>query len=314
MKILVTGGAGFIGSFLCERLIDNDHEVICLDNLSTGKKINIKHLLDKQKFQFFKHDVTEPIDLKFDLIFHMASPASPIDYQKMPIETSMTNSLGTFNMLKLSRKNKAKFLITSTSEVYGDPLEHPQKETYWGNVNPFGVRSCYDESKRFSETLTMTFFRKYNLDVRIARIFNTFGPRMRKDDGRAIPNFMVQSLTSKPITVYGDGKQTRSFCYITDMIDGLMSLMFTNNISGEVINLGDTEEKTILSVAKLVKNLTNSDSEIVFRPLPIDDPARRRPDISKAKRLLDWEPKIDFIDGLKRTVEWFKKDVTTENK
>jgi nucleoside-diphosphate-sugar epimerase len=314
MKILVTGGAGFIGSFLCERLIDNDHEVICLDNLSTGKKINIKHLLDKQKFQFFKHDVTEPIDLKFDLIFHMASPASPIDYQKMPIETSMTNSLGTFNMLKLSRKNKAKFLITSTSEVYGDPLEHPQKETYWGNVNPFGVRSCYDESKRFSETLTMTFFRKYNLDVRIARIFNTFGPRMRKDDGRAIPNFMVQSLTSKPITVYGDGKQTRSFCYITDMIDGLMSLMFTNNISGEVINLGDTEEKTILSVAKLVKNLTNSDSEIVFRPLPIDDPARRRPDISKAKRLLDWEPKIDFIDGLKRTVEWFKKEVTTENK
>lgn len=309
MKILVTGGAGFIGSFLCERLLEEGHDVICMDNLSTGKKSNIKHLLKNQKFKFLEHDVTKPIELKIDSIFHLASPASPLDYQKLPIETSMVNSLGTFNMLESARKNNARFLLASTSEVYGDPLEHPQKETYWGNVNPFGVRSCYDESKRFAETLTMSFFRKYGLDIRIARIFNTFGPRMRKDDGRAIPNFIVQTLSGQPITVYGDGEQTRSFCFISDMIDGLMKLMFTDGFSGQVVNLGNKEEKSIISVARLIKNLTKSKSKIVFKPLPEDDPSRRKPDITKAKELLNWEPKVDFEDGLKKTIPWFKGEL-----
>jgi len=244
----------------------------------------------------------------------MASPASPVDYQKLPIETSMANSIGTFNILELARKNNARFLLTSTSEVYGDPLENPQKETYWGNVNPFGVRSCYDESKRFAETLTMSFFRKYGLDVRIARIFNTFGPRMRKDDGRAIPNFMVQALSGKSITVYGDGKQTRSFCYISDMTNGLMKFMFTDDISGEVVNLGNPDERSIISVAELIKKLTQSKSEIIFKPLPEDDPKHRKPNINKAKELLNWKPKVDFIDGLKKTIEWFKKELTFPNK
>ncbi len=309
MKILVTGGAGFIGSFLCERLLEEGHDVICMDNLSTGKKSNIKHLLKNQKFKFLEHDVTKPIELKIDSIFHLASPASPLDYQKLPIETSMVNSLGTFNMLESARKNNARFLLASTSEVYGDPLEHPQKETYWGNVNPFGVRSCYDESKRFAETLTMSFFRKYGLDIRIARIFNTFGPRMRKDDGRAIPNFIVQTLSGQPITVYGDGEQTRSFCFISDMIDGLMKLMFTDGFSGQVVNLGNKEEKSIISVARLIKDLTKSKSKIVFKPLPEDDPSRRKPDITKAKELLNWEPKVDFEDGLKKTIPWFKGEL-----
>jgi len=314
MKVLVTGGAGFIGSFLCERLLDEGNEVICLDNLSTGKKSNIEHLLKKQKFEFLDHDVTKPIELKIDFIFHMASPASPVDYQRLPIETSMANSVGTFNMLELARTNKVRFLLTSTSEVYGDPLEHPQKETYWGNVNPFGVRSCYDESKRFAETLTMSFFRKYGLDVRIARIFNTFGPKMRKDDGRAIPNFIVQALSGQPITVYGDGKQTRSFCYIPDMINGLVKLMFSDGLSSQVVNLGNTKERSIISVAEFIKDLTKSKSEIIFKPLPEDDPTRRKPDITKAKKLLNWEPKVDFVDGLKETIEWFKGELVTTNK
>jgi len=309
MKSLVTGGAGFIGSFLCERLLNEGHEVICLDNLSTGKESNIEHLLENPKFQFIKHDVTEPINLKVDFIFHLASPASPVDYEKLPIETSMANSLGTFNMLNLAKKNKSRILLASTSEVYGEPSVHPQKEDYWGNVNPIGVRSCYDVSKRFAENLTINFFRKYALDVRIARIFNTFGPRMRLDDGRAIPNFIVQSLTGKPITVYGDGKQTRSFCYISDMIDGLTRLMFKDNLSGKVVNLGNTGERTIISVAELIKEITESKSEIIFKPLLEDDPTRRRPDITKAKRLLNWEPKIDLNEGLKKTIQWFKKEL-----
>jgi len=314
MKVLVTGGAGFIGSFLCERLLDEGKEVICLDNLSTGKKSNIEHLLKKQKFEFLEHDVTKPIELKIDFIFHMASPASPVDYQRLPIETSMANSIGTLNMLELARKNRVRFLLTSTSEVYGDPSEHPQKETYWGNVNPFGVRSCYDESKRFAETLTMIFFRKYGLDVRIARIFNTFGSKMRKDDGRAIPNFIVQALSGQPITVYGDGKQTRTFCYISDMINGLVKLMFTDGLSSQVVNLGNTKERSIVSVAEFIKDLTKSKSEIIFKPLPEDDPTKRKPDITKAKKLLNWEPKVDFVDGLKETIEWFKGELVTTNK
>jgi len=309
MRVLVTGGAGFIGSFLCEKLLGEGYEVICLDNLSTGKKSNIGYLLDKPKFRFIKHDVTKPIDLKVDFIFHLASPASPVDYQKLPIETSMANSLGTFNMLELARKNDARFLLASTSEVYGDPIEHPQKEDYWGNVNPIGLRSCYDESKRFAETLTMSFYRNYGLDVRIARIFNTFGPKMRTSDGRAIPNFVAQSLTGRPITVYGNGKQTRSFCYISDMIDCLIKLMFKDNLSGEVVNLGNSEERTILSVAELIKNMTNTNSEIIFKPLPEGDPTRRRPDITRAMKLLGWRPETDFTTGLEKTIKWFREDL-----
>jgi len=309
MKVLVTGGAGFIGSFLCEELLNKGHNVVCLDNFSTGKKINIRHLLKDSNFKLIEHDVTKTIELKTDFIFHLASPASPVDYQKLPIETSMANSLGTFNMLNLAKKNKSRFLLASTSEVYGEPLVHPQTENYWGNVNPIGARSCYDVSKRFAENLTMNFFRQYGLDVRIARIFNTFGPRMRLDDGRAIPNFIVQSLTGKPITVYGDGKQTRSFCYIPDMIDGLMKFMLKENISGEIVNFGNPEERAILDVATLIKEMTNSNSEITFKQLPKDDPTRRKPDITKAKKLLDWQPKTDFTDGLKKTVEWFRGEL-----
>ncbi|MDI6825937.1 MAG: SDR family oxidoreductase [Candidatus Aenigmarchaeota archaeon] len=309
MKVLVTGGAGFIGSFLCEELLDKGYDVVCLDNFSTGKESNVKHLLQNPKFKLIKHDVTKPIELETDFIFHLASPASPADYQKLPIETSMANSLGTFNMLNLAKKNESGFLLASTSEVYGEPLVHPQKEDYWGNVNPIGIRSCYNVSKRFAENLSMNFFREYSLNVRIARIFNTYGPRMRLDDGRVIPNFIVQSLTGKPISVYGDGKQTRSFCYILDMIDGLMKLMSKESLSGEVVNLGAQEERTILTVAELIKNITNSNSKIVFKPLPEDDPARRKPDITKAKKLLGWEPKVDLETGLEKTIEWFKEEL-----
>jgi len=283
--------------------------VVCLDNFSTGRESNIKHLLPNPKFELIKHDVTKPVEFKTDLIFHLASPASPVDYNKLPIETSLANSLGTFNILDLAKKNKSRFLLASTSEVYGEPSVHPQTEDYWGNVNPIGVRSCYDVSKRFAENLTINFFRKYDLDVRIARIFNTFGPRMRVDDGRAIPNFIAQSLTGEPITVYGDGKQTRSFCYISDMIDGMTKLMFADDLSDRVINLGNSNERTIISAAELIKKLTKSKSKIVFKPLPEDDPTRRRPDVTKAKKLLNWEAKTDFTDGLKKTIEWFQKNL-----
>ena len=309
MKVLVTGGAGFMGSHLCESVLNKGYDVLCLDNLCTGNKKNIQHLLNNSKFKFIQHDVTKPIDLKVDFIFHLASPASPVDYQKLPVETSMANSIGTYNMLELARKNNARFLLASTSEVYGDPIEHPQKENYWGNVNPFGVRSCYDESKRFAEALAMSFHRKYNLDVRIARIFNTYGPRMRLDDGRVIPNFIVQAISKRPLTVYGDGKQTRSFCFISDMVEGLIRFMFTDGLSGEVINLGSMDERQIIELAKLLKKLISSESEIVFKPLPEDDPAKRKPDIIKAKKLLNWEAKVDFKTGLMKTIEWFKKEL-----
>ena len=305
MRVLVTGGAGFIGSWLCNFLLEKGYKVFCLDSLITGRKDNITHLLTHEKFTFIRHDVRKKIGIRADYIFHLASPASPASYMEYSIETSLTNSIGTYMMLELARKNKARFLLASTSEVYGDPLEHPQRETYWGNVNPLGVRACYDESKRFAESLTMSFHRKYGLGVRIARIFNTFGPRMRSDDGRVIPNFIVQALSGKDITVYGDGKQTRSFCYVSDMVDGLMKLMFTEGIDGEAVNLGNPDERTIIEVARIVKRLTNSESRIVFKPLPPDDPTRRRPDITKARRLLNWEPKTDFEDGIKRTIDWF---------
>jgi nucleoside-diphosphate-sugar epimerase len=307
-KAVVTGGAGFIGSWLCERLISEGYSVICIDNLGSGRKENIRHLLGSKKFSFVKHDIKDPIkiDGPVDYVFHLASRASPADFQKFAIDILLTNSLGTRNALEIAREKNARFLLASSSEVYGDPLEHPQKESYWGNVNPIGLRASYDEAKRFAEALTISFCRESGLDVRIARIFNTYGPRMRKDDGRVISTFVTQALEGEPITVFGDGHQTRSFCYITDMVDGLLRLMLTNNAYGQVVNLGGSEEITILDVARLIKKMTNSTSEIRFKPSLADDPRRRRPDLSKAKALLNWKPKVKLKDGLNRTIEYFK--------
>ena len=305
-NILVTGGAGFIGSHLCEKLLEKN-KVICIDNLVTGKKENVKLLLKNHNFTFIEHDVTNPleIDYKIDEIYHLASPASPIDYQKFPIETMMANSLGTLNILNFAKVENAKFLLASTSEVYGDPEKHPQSESYWGHVNPNGPRSCYDESKRFAEALALAYHKVHGIDVKIARIFNTYGPRMRENDGRAIPNFVTQALNSEPVTVYGNGKQTRSFCYISDMVEGLISLMESRH-KGEHFNMGNPDERRIIDVAKMIKDMTKSSSKIVFKPLPKDDPVRRRPDIKKAKKELGWKPKIKFETGLKETIEWFK--------
>lgn len=311
MRTLVTGGAGFIGSHLCERLLEEGHKVICLDNFITGRKENIKPLLKNKKFSLIEADVTKQNSIPYTLypiryIFHLASPASPVDYQKYPIKTLMTNSLGTYNMLELARENKARFLLASSSEVYGDPKEHPQTETYWGCVNPIGLRSCYDESKRFAESLTIAYFRKFNLDIRIIRIFNTFGERMRKDDGRVISTFINQALKGEPITVFGKGTQTRSFCYISDMIEGLVKAMFEKNTKGEVLNLGSPQEVRIIELAKLVKKLTKSQSKIKFTKLPTDDPRRRKPNIAKARKMLKWEPRVNLEEGLKRTIEYYE--------
>jgi dTDP-glucose 4,6-dehydratase len=307
-NVLVTGGAGFIGSWLCENLVD-EYNVICVDNFITGKSDNVSHLLKRKNFTLIKHDVSKPLTYDNDIqyVFHLSSPASPVDYQRFSIETMLVNSLGTYNMLNLAKDEHARFLLASTSEVYGDPLEHPQKEEYWGNVNPVGPRSCYDESKRFAEALAMAYNRREKLDIRIARIFNTYGPMMRIDDERVIPNFIKQSLHNKPITVYGDGKQTRSFCYISDMVDGLRKLMFSNTPE-KIFNLGNPQEFTVLELANLVKRLTQSDSKIVFVNLPEDDPSKRKPDISKAKKYLGWYPKVKLDDGLKHTVRAFNKN------
>ncbi len=304
-NVIVTGGAGFIGSHLCESLLSK-YKVICIDDLSSGKRENIEDI-DKN-LEFIQHNVIEP--LNFDIgeisyIFHLASRASPIDYGKFPVHTLRTNSEGTYNMLELARKKDAKFLFASTSEIYGNPLEHPQKETYFGNVNPIGVRACYDEGKRFGETITSTYVREYGLDARIVRIFNTYGPKMRPDDGRVVSNFIVQALRNEPLTVYGDGSQTRSFCYISDMVEGIKKALFTKNSRGKVINLGNPNEFTIIELAKIVKKLSNSGSEIVFRELPEDDPQRRKPDITLAIKLLNWRPMVDLKDGLRRTIEYF---------
>lgn len=309
MNALVTGGAGFIGSWLCDRLIEEGYRVICVDNLSSGNKRNIMHLLQSKNFEFILHDIKKPMKIRGSLryVFHLASRASPVDFREHSIDILLTNSVGALNMLELARKKGARFLLASSSEVYGNPLVHPQLEGYWGNVNPIGVRSCYDESKRFAEALTMSFHRRYGLDVRIARIFNTFGPRMREDDGRVIPNFIVQALRGDPITVYGDGSQTRSFCYVKDMVEGLFKFMSIDGLDGEVINIGNPSEVSILETAKLIKRLTGSDSKIVFKPLPLDDPARRRPDISKAKRALRWKPTTKLEEGLLETIEYFRK-------
>ena len=311
---VVTGGVGFIGSHLCEALIKKGLKVICIDNLITGSEKNIKHLLKNlpaqagKNFKFLKQDVTKDLDLNLDLdyLFHLASPASPYDFQSLAEEIALANSLGTIKMLELARKTRARFLLGSTSEVYGDPKEHPQKETYYGNVNSHGPRSCYDESKRFGEAMTYIYLRKYRLDARVMRIFNTYGPRMRKDDGRAVSNFINQAIRGKPITVYGKGSQTRSFCYVDDMVEGLMAAMFSEKAKGEVINLGNPEEYNILDLAEKIKKMTGSKSKIVFSDIPPDDPMRRQPDISKAKKLLDWSPKVLLTQGLKKTIEYYK--------
>jgi len=306
---LVTGGAGFIGSWLCESLLSKGYRVICVDNLITGSKDNIAHLKENGNFVFANNDVSKSLESEGDVnyIFHLASPASPIDYQNLPLATMMVNSLGTLNALNLAQRKKARFLLASTSEIYGDPEQHPQKETYWGNVNTLGPRSCYDESKRFAETLSMTYKEKRGIDLRIVRIFNTYGPRMRKNDGRVIPNFITQVLENKQITVYGDGKQTRSFCYVTDLVAGIEKLMFTEGISGEVFNMGNPDEYSILQTAEKIKSIIGSGSEIVFQDLPKDDPVKRKPDITKIKDRLGWEPSVDFDHGLQKTIEWFKK-------
>lgn len=303
--VLITGGAGFIGSHLCDFLIDKGFRVICMDNFITGTKKNVEHLNGNKNFRIIDHDVSKHIEIDEDIdyVLHFASPASPIDYQKIPIQTLKAGSLGTHNTLGLALAKKAKYFLASTSEVYGNPLVNPQPESYWGNVNPIGIRGCYDEAKRFSEALVMAYHRIHHVDTRIARIFNTYGPRMRKNDGRAVPNFINQALNNNPITVYGDGKQTRSFCYIEDLINGIYKLMVSN--INDPVNLGNPDERTIKEFAGLIKKLTKSKSNIIFKKLPTDDPHVRCPDISKAKRELGWEPTVPLKEGLKETINNF---------
>ncbi len=305
-RILVTGGAGFLGSHLCERLIKDGHEVICMDNYFTGTRTNVDKLLDYRRFELIREDINEKTVIEVDEVFHLACPASPIHYQKNPVRTIRTCVMGTLNMLELCREVHAKLLIASTSEVYGDPAIHPQPETYWGNVNPIGPRACYDEGKRCAEALAISFSRQYSVPVRIARIFNTYGPRMHFNDGRVISNFVVQALGQNPITVYGDGQQTRSFCYVTDLIEGFIRLMNSDN-EATPINLGNPEEHTILEIAKMIVGLTQSSAQIEFNPLPTDDPTRRRPDITRAMDLLSWNPKTSLQDGLTSTIDDFRK-------
>lgn len=307
MRVVITGGAGFIGSHLCDYFIKKGHFVICIDNLITGNIKNIEHLFGNEKFLFIKHDITNYIHVpgKVDAVLHFASPASPEDYLNYPIQTLKVGALGTHKALGLAKEKKAIFMLASTSEVYGDPLVSPQSETYWGNVNPVGPRGVYDEAKRFAEAMTMAYHRYHKVSVRIVRIFNTYGPRMRLNDGRVVPNFIYQALSNKPITVYGDGSQTRSFCYISDLIEGIYKLLFKN--IPQPINLGNPAEIRIIDFAYLIKKLTNSKSKIVFKPLPKDDPHQRKPDITKAKTLLKWKPKVSLEEGLKLTIEYFKK-------
>ncbi len=308
MRILVTGGAGFIGSHLIDRLMAQGHEVVCLDNFYTGHKRNILPWLNHPNFELIRHDITEPIRLEVDQIYHLACPASPVHYQYNPVKTIKTNVMGTLNMLGLAKRVKARFLLASTSEVYGDPEVHPQSEEYRGNVNPIGPRSCYDEGKRVAETLAFDYHRQNDVEIRVVRIFNTYGSRMLENDGRVVSNLVVQSLKGIPLTVYGDGSQTRSFCYVSDLVEGLMRLM--NSEYTGPINIGNPEEYTILQLAQAVQSMINPDAEIIFKPLPQDDPQRRRPDITKAKTLLGWQPTVPLQEGLKLTVEDFRKRLT----
>lgn len=305
-RVVVSGGAGFIGSHLCDVLLGQGHEVIAVDNLFTGTKRNIQHLTSNPNFEFLRHDITESILLECDVLYHMACPASPVHYQYNPIKTIKTNVTGTINMLGVAKRTHARFLLASTSEVYGDPLQHPQKESYWGNVNPIGPRSCYDEGKRVAETLTVNYKEQGHVDTRIVRIFNTYGPRMLFNDGRVVSNFIVQALQNEDITVYGEGQQTRSFCYVDDLVAGIIATMNKDGFYGPV-NLGNPNEMTIKALADRVIQLTGSRSKIVHKPLPTDDPTRRQPDISLAKKELGWEPKVDLDAGLKKTIANFEE-------
>jgi UDP-glucuronate decarboxylase len=307
MRILVTGGAGFIGSHLIDRLMKQGHDVICLDNFFTGHKRNILHWMDNPYFELIRHDITEPIRLEVDQIYHLACPASPVHYQYNPVKTIKTNVMGTLNMLGLAKRVKARFLLASTSEVYGDPDVHPQPEEYRGNVNCIGIRSCYDEGKRVAETLAFDYHRQNNVDIRIMRIFNTYGPRMFENDGRVVSNFIVQALQGTPLTVYGDGSQTRSFCYVSDLVEGMMRLMNGEHIGP--INIGNPGEYTILQLAQTIQKMVNPDAELTFKPLPQDDPKQRQPDITKAKNLLGWEPTIELEQGLRLTIEDFRSRI-----
>lgn len=306
MRILITGGAGFIGSHVCESLLHNGHEVICLDNYFTGSKKNIYHLLDFNNFEILRHDIINPIDIEVDQIYNLACPASPIFYQFNPVRTIQANVLGVTNMLELAKRTRARILQASTSEVYGDPQVHPQREDYWGNVNPIGVRSCYDEGKRVAESLMMDYYRQHDVDIKIVRIFNTYGPRMAINDGRVVSNFIVQGLRGEDISVYGKGEQTRSFCFISDMISGLVAMMNQEEFVGPV-NLGNPSEFTILSLANQIIELVGSKSRVIFKSLPSDDPTRRQPDIGLAKTKLGWDPKIQLKEGLERTIRYFRE-------
>jgi UDP-glucuronate decarboxylase len=306
MRVLVTGGAGFIGSHLCERLIDEGHEVVCLDNFFTGRRANVQHLLDRRSFELLRHDVVEPLLLEVEQIYNLACPASPIHYQYNPIKTVKSNVMGTLNMLVLARRLGARILQASTSEIYGEPGIHPQPETYWGNVNPIGPRSCYDEGKRVAETLMMDYHRQKAVDTRIARIFNTYGPRMAENDGRVVSNFIVQALSGRPLTIYGSGEQSRSFCYVDDLVDGLIRLMNTDDLH-EPVNLGNPVEFTIRELAEEIARICAAPLRIEACPLPPDDPTRRRPDITRAQELLGWSPTVQLREGLERTIPYFAR-------
>lgn len=306
-RILVTGGAGFLGSHLCDRLIKDDHDVLCVDNFFTGSKTNIAHLLGKPYFELMRHDVTFPLYVEVDQIYNLACPASPVHYQFDPVQTTKTSVHGAINMLGLAKRVKARIFQASTSEVYGDPIVHPQPEGYWGNVNPIGPRSCYDEGKRCAETLFFDYYRQHNLDIKVARIFNTYGPRMHPNDGRVVSNFIVQALKGEDITIYGDGQQSRSFCYVDDMIEGFVRLMNSGDGTTGPINLGNPCEYTMLELAETVLKLAKSNSKLINKPLPQDDPRQRQPDITLATNSLDWEPRINLEDGLKETIDYFRK-------
>ncbi len=308
-RVLVTGGAGFIGSHLCERLLGDGYDVLCVDNYYSSTKDNIAHLLDHPRFEVIRHDVTFPLYVEVDQIFHLACPASPIHYQRDPVQTTKTAVHGSINMLGLAKRTGARILLTSTSEVYGDPLVHPQTEDYWGNVNPIGPRACYDEGKRAAETLFFDYHRQHNLDIKVVRLFNTYGPRMHPQDGRVVSNFIMSALTGAPLTVYGEGEQTRSFCYVSDLIDGLIAMMNSGREVTGPINLGNPGEFTIGELANIVIKKTNSDSKIDYLPLPVDDPIRRQPDITRAKETLGWEPTIALSEGLDTTIAHFKEHV-----
>lgn len=305
-KVLVTGGAGFIGSHLCEKLLELGHDVLCVDNYFTGNKDNIRHLMGNTSFELMRHDVTFPLYVEADEIYNFACPASPVYYQKDPVQTTKTSVHGAINMLGLAKRLNAKILQASTSEVYGDPEVHPQTEAYWGKVNPIGIRSCYDEGKRCAETLFFDYYRQHQLDVKVIRIFNTYGPKMQPDDGRVVSNFIVQALTNKELTMYGDGQQTRSFCFVSDLVEGIVRMMDSPKGFTGPVNLGNPTEFTMLELAEMVLKLTGSKSKIVFKPLPADDPRQRKPDISLAKQNLSWQPGVNLEDGLKQTISYFR--------